>query len=64
MIPVTRLNGAEIYVNCDQIVTMEDTPDTLLIFNNGERMLVKEQIADVLRRIVAFKRRLNMSGVE
>ena len=64
MIPLTRLNGAPIVVNADQIVTMESTPDTLIIFHNGERMHVKEAIEDVIRQVVAFKRRLNFGRVE
>lgn len=58
MIHLTRLDGKETVVNCDQILLVEDTPDTVLTFANGTRLVVRESVADVVERTVQFRRRL------
>jgi flagellar protein FlbD len=57
MILVTRLNGQEIYVNADLILFLESSPETILTLQNGKKITVKESIAQVIDRIVAFKSR-------
>lgn len=59
MILVTRLNDSEIVVNCDHILTIEHTPDTVLTLTTGARVLVKESVEEVVNRIVAFRRRIS-----
>jgi flagellar protein FlbD len=58
MIRVTRLDGKETVVNEDQVLMVEDTPDTVLTFMNGQRLVVKEPVDEVIDRTVQFKRRL------
>ena len=57
MIPVTRLNGEEVYVNADLILFLESSPETILTLESGKKMTVKETIPQVLDRIVDFKAR-------
>lgn len=57
MIPVTRLNGQEVYVNADLILFLESSPETILTLQNGKKMTVKESIPQVIDRVVAFKSR-------
>lgn len=59
MIRVTRLDGKETVVNCDLILMVEDTPDTVLTFANGTHMVVRESVDDVVERSVQFRRRLH-----
>lgn len=59
MIQVTRLDGREIAVNAELVATVEGTPDTLLTLVNGARILVKEEVDEVVARIVAYRRSLH-----
>lgn len=60
MIRVTRLDGKETVVNTDLILTVEDTPDTVLTFSNGGHMVVRESVDDVIERTVQYRRRLQI----
>jgi flagellar protein FlbD len=57
MIPVTRLNGQEVYVNADLILFLESSPETILTLENGKKITVKETIPQVIDRVVEFKSR-------
>jgi flagellar protein FlbD len=52
MIEVTRLNNTKITVNPFLVEYLEETPDTVLVFNSGHKMIVKEK-ADVIRGLFA-----------
>lgn len=56
MIEVTKLNGETIMVNADHIETVEAHPDTTLVLKNDKRIVVKDSVAEVVRRIVAYQR--------
>jgi uncharacterized protein YlzI (FlbEa/FlbD family) len=55
MIKLTRLDRQEIAINSDLIVWVEAHPDTTLRLATGERILVREALDEVVRRIAAFK---------
>lgn len=55
MIKLTRLDGSEVHLNPDLIETVEETPDTHITLNNGNRYLVLEKAAVIVGKIVAFK---------
>ncbi len=57
MIPVTRLNGQEVFVNADLILFLESSPETILTLENGKKVTVKESIPQVVDRVVEFKSR-------
>lgn len=57
MIPVTRLNGEEVYVNADRILFLERSPETVITLDSGRKIMVKESIEDVLQKIAEFKKR-------
>jgi flagellar protein FlbD len=58
MIELTRLNGNPIVLNSDLIKTAESSPDTMLTLINGEKMIVREPIAEVMERVMAYRARL------
>lgn len=64
MIDVTRLGGFAMVVNIDQILTIEQTPDTVIALVNGDRFVVRESPEELVRRIVAFKRRAAADGAQ
>jgi flagellar protein FlbD len=55
MIKLTRLDRQEIAINSDLIVWVEAHPDTTLRLATGERILVREGLDEVVRRIAAFR---------
>ncbi len=58
MIELTRLNGHPMVLNSDLIKTAEASPDTMLTLINGEKLIVREEIAEVTERILAYRARL------
>lgn len=58
MIPVTRLNGKEFFINPDLIQTIEATPNTVITFTNDQKIVVEESPQIIVDRIVAFQSRV------
>lgn len=58
MIELTRLNGSQMLLNSDLIKTAESAPDTMLTLINGEKLIVREEIAEVTERVLAYRARL------
>lgn len=58
MIELTRLNGTPMMLNSDLIKTAEASPDTMLTLINGEKLIVREEIAEVTERVLAYRARL------
>jgi flagellar protein FlbD len=56
MIRLTRLNNQAFIVNSDLIKFVEQSPDTLLTLINGEKIVVRETVEQVLERLIAFRR--------
>lgn len=61
MIQVTRLNGAEIYLNPDLIACLEATPDTVVKLTTGEKYVLKEDIQTVIHRFLEYKRSIGVN---
>ena len=55
MIQVTRLDRQSMYLNPDHIISIEETPDTVITLYNGHHILVREKCRVILNRIIAFK---------
>lgn len=56
MITLTRLNGQPFVINAEKIRTVEQTPDTMICCDDGERLMVKEQLPEVIRRAIEYAR--------
>ncbi|MEI6668502.1 MAG: flagellar FlbD family protein [Acidobacteriota bacterium] len=56
MIAVTRLDGQNLFVNADLIESIEQTPDTIISFTSGHKMLVRDHPNDLAHRVIAYKR--------
>jgi len=56
MITLHRLNGSPIVVNLDLVETVEPTPDTLISFTTGRKLVVKESVEEFIQRVLEFKR--------
>src|SRR6185369_9206737 len=58
MIFLTRMDKQQMYLNPDHIVSVEETPDTVITLFNGNHFIVKERAATIISRIVAFRARV------
>ena len=58
MIQLTRLNGQAFILNAELIKFVEQTPDTVVTLREGERIIVREPIDEVVRRTVEYHRSL------
>ena len=55
MIKVTKLNGRELVVNADLIEFIESTPDTLISLTTGRKIMVLEDLDEVIRMAVGYR---------
>ena len=56
MIVLTKLNGQQFVINAEKIRYVEETPDTMICCDHGERMIVRETLAEVTRRAIDYAR--------
>jgi flagellar protein FlbD len=64
MITLTKLNDRDIVVNCDQIETIETTPDTTITTSAGKKIIVLETPDEIVKRVVAYKRQIYIKDTE
>jgi flagellar protein FlbD len=58
MIKVTRLGGVEYYLNPHQIESIEVHPDTTLVMLTGKKLIVREDVGEIIKRIEEYRRRI------
>jgi flagellar protein FlbD len=58
MIRVTRLDGQEYYINPHQIESLELRPDTTLLMLSGKHVVVREDVENIINKIVEYRRRI------
>jgi flagellar protein FlbD len=61
MITLTRLNGQPFVMNADKIRYIEATPDTVVCSDTGEKLMVRETLAEVTRRAIEYARIIRKS---
>ena len=60
MIVLTRLNDNQFVVNAELIRTIEERPDTTIELINGEKIIVKEKMMEVVAKAVEYGRSVRM----
>jgi len=55
-----RLNQSEIVLNSNLIEIIESTPDTMITLNNDRKYIVRETVAEVLDKIIAYQRKIQL----
>jgi flagellar protein FlbD len=58
VIALTRLDGKEVVVNADHVLTVEATPDTILVLTTGHHIMVRESVREVVDLAAAWGRRV------
>lgn len=56
MIHLTRINRVPLVLNSDLIEHVEATPDTVVSLTTGQKILVLESPAEIVERVVQFRR--------
>ena len=64
MIKLTKFNSdvnkkGEFVLNAEIIETIGQTPDTVVTLANGKKLIVEEQMEEVVRRVMAYRRALH-----
>ncbi len=58
MIGVTRINGEKFVLNAELIRTVEENPDTVITLINGDHLVVKERMEEIVRLVIEYGRHL------
>ena len=56
MIEVTKINGVKILINPDLLELVEETPDTVLSFTTGRKIIVKESRQEVKNLVKSYRK--------
>ena len=58
MITLTRLDNRVMVVNAELIKMLESTPDTIITLINGDTIVVRETVDEVVGRAVDYARQI------
>ena len=56
MIEVTKMNGRQVLVNPDLIELVEETPDTVVLFTTGRKIIIKESRQEVKNLVKSYRK--------
>lgn len=56
MIEVTRYNNVRLTINAELIEMVEETPDTVITFSTGRKIIVKESRQEIRNLVILYKR--------
>ena len=56
MVEVTKINGVKVLINCDLMELVEETPDTLITFTTGRKIIVKESRQEVKNLVKSYRK--------
>lgn len=56
MIEVTKMNGRKVLVNPDLIELVEETPDTVVLFTTGRKIIIKESRQEVKNLVKLYRK--------
>jgi flagellar protein FlbD len=64
MIELHRLQHQTVFVNPDLIEFIESTPDTLISLTTGKKLMVLENVDEIIQKIVDFRKRMIGTSVK
>ena len=59
MITLTRLNDRVLVVNAEMIKIVEAAPDTIITLINGDTVIVRESVDEVVRLAIDYQRQVH-----
>lgn len=60
MVLITRLNNKGQYINPHLIEVIESNPDTTLTLVNEKKIVIKETVSELLKRIIDYRRSIGI----
>lgn len=64
MIEVTRINGTKLDINPYLVESIEETPDSVLVFISGRKLVLKEKKAEIEEKFIQFLSKSIKLGIE
>ena len=58
MIEVTKINGTKILINPDLMELVEETPDTVITFTTGRKIIVKESRQEIKNLVKLYRKEI------
>ena len=56
MIEVTKMNGQKLLINPDLMEMVEETPDTVITFTTGRKIIIKESRQDLKNLVKSYRK--------
>ena len=56
MIEVTKMNGQKLLINPDLMEMVEETPDTVVTFTTGRKIIIKESRQDLKNLVKSYRK--------
>ena len=56
MIEVTKLNESKVLINAELIESVEETPDTVISFVTGKKIIVKESRQEIKNLVKSYRK--------
>ncbi len=56
MIEVTKMNGQKVLINPNLIEVIEETPDTVISFSTGRKIIVKESRQELKNLVKSYRK--------
>lgn len=64
LIKLIGLNNKEIIINADNIEKLEAVPESLITLINGNKYLVKENVDEIINKVIEYKRKIYGLGIK
>ena len=62
MIEVTKINGSKVLINPDLMELVEETPDTVITFTMGRKIIVKESRQEVKNLVKLYEKEITCNS--
>jgi flagellar protein FlbD len=63
MIEVERVNGQKMLINPDLVKFIEMTPDTVVTFTDGEKILLRTKANEIVEKIIEYRQQVTLPPV-
>ncbi len=58
MIELTKMSGRKVLVNPELIELVEETPDTVILFTTGRKIIVKESRQEIKNLVKSYRKEI------
>ena len=58
MIELTKISGRKVLVNPELIELVEETPDTVILFTTGRKIIVKESRQELKNLVKSYRKEI------